>query len=99
MRFRQGVFQFERFPGCCLRLGRSLSRNLTTEEGEKRIGIGQSGRYERVIWIFANRLLEVIDGGSQVRPGAFVRKKCAFEIKLMCLSVLRWPGCNRALLG
>ena len=99
MRFRKGVFQFERFPGCCLRLGHSLLRTLATVEGEKRIGIGQTGIRQCVIRILADRVFKILDGRSQIGSCALVEKKCAFEIQLVCLGILRRPGGNGALLG
>jgi len=49
--------------------------------------------------IFAGRFFEILDGGSQIGSRPFMGKECGFEIKLMCLSILRRPGGNRALLG
>ena len=99
MCFRQGVFQFERFPGRRLRLGHSILGTLATVQGENGIGISQSGICQCVLRVFADRVLEILDRGSQVGCGAFIRKICAFEIRLMSLSILRWPCRNRALLG
>src|SRR5437773_2123535 len=78
----------ERLLSRLLRLRHGFSRICHAQrENERRVGVSQSRVSRRVIWIFGESLLEIINSPPRVRFVLPVQKVSAFQIQIVGISV------------